>query len=209
MAVPVANADPATEHCPSDGGVKIEASESPATVTVTDTTTGNPVDVVVTITDSTFEITPAEGDSTFAGATWCAKSATKASAGTGTTGSSPSTNKHGIPQDIGYVVLYGVSTEGPAESTCYHSDLASYDFELTGPIDAAHNGTVYASTRGQCLGEPYQTVTVVSAPAGQAEADAKCTALGQGTGIGPLTSEAFQYVNAPSDWWWCTEFIQH
>jgi hypothetical protein len=208
MAVPAATASPATQHCPA-GGVKVEAGDSPTTVSVTDTSTGDPIDVVVTITGSNVTFMSADADDTLVSASWCVKSGTKASPGTGTSGTSLSANKRGMLHDIGYVTLYNVSTSAPTEMTCYDSFLGFHDLQLTGAVDTALNGTVFVSTDGSCQGGLYQTVTVVAAPSGQAEADAKCAALGQGTGFGALSSQEIQYFGVPADWWFCTSFVQN
>ena len=91
--------------------VKVSADDSPATVTVTDTTTGNPIDVVVTITGTTFDVTPVDPAVVLTDASWCVKSSTATNSGSGTSGASTSLNKKGIVQDISYVVLYSVTSE--------------------------------------------------------------------------------------------------
>lgn len=87
-------------------GVKVAASASPATVTVPDGG-GQPVEVIITITGSTFTIT---GDG-LTDASWCVKSSTKTNSGTGTSGASTATNKKGVVQAISYVTIYSVSLE--------------------------------------------------------------------------------------------------
>ncbi len=104
-------------HCSDHTtATKVEDGASPATVTVTDSTTGDPVEVEVTITGTTFEVTPTDATITLDDASWCVKAANKSNAGTGTSGKSASTNKNGKTQDISYVVLYGV-TSAPEEPT--------------------------------------------------------------------------------------------
>lgn len=84
-------------------GVKVDSDASPATVTVS----GTPVEV--TIAGTGFAITQAGGGA-LADATWCLKASTRTQTGSGTTGTSTITNKKGVPQDIGYLVVYSVST---------------------------------------------------------------------------------------------------
>lgn len=114
VAAPTAHAAPATAHCTAQAGaVKVESDLSPATVSVLDTRTGDMVDVVVTITGSTFEVTAVDPDVVLTDASWCVKSSTKTNSGTGTDGASTSTNKKGKVQDISYVLLYSVTSEDP------------------------------------------------------------------------------------------------
>lgn len=104
-----------TQHCTDHTTTtKIDADlAGPTTVSVTDTRTGDPIDVVVTITGTTFTLDSGDADLTLDDASWCLKSATLAHDGTGTSGTSGSTNKHGRTQDISYLVLYSVTTVDP------------------------------------------------------------------------------------------------
>lgn len=107
----------ATQHCADHTtATKIEVDDdmvNPTTVSVTDTRTGEMIDVLVTITGSTFSLESGDPDLTLEDADWCLKSATLAHDGTGTSGVSGSTNKKGMVQDISYLVLYSVTTEDP------------------------------------------------------------------------------------------------
>ena len=87
-----AKADP---ECAA-GGVKVVAGASPATVSVNDTTTSTGVQVVVSITGTTFAVTPVDSGVTLISATWCLKASTKTQNGTGTTGTSTITNGKGV-----------------------------------------------------------------------------------------------------------------
>jgi hypothetical protein len=100
----------ATLEC-AGGGVKVAAGASPATVTVTDTTTGSGVQVRVTITGTSFAVAPVDSAVTLAGATWCLKASTKTQNGTGTAGASTIANGKGVTQAIGYLVVYGVTSQ--------------------------------------------------------------------------------------------------
>lgn len=106
-----------TEHCTDHTtATKIEIDDdfvSPTTVTVTDTRTGDPIDVLVSVSGPDFSLESADPDLTLEDATWCLKSATLAHDGTGTSGTSASTNKKGMAQDISYLVLYSVATVDP------------------------------------------------------------------------------------------------
>jgi hypothetical protein len=202
-AVQPVSAEPVSQQCVSDDtSVKVEAEDSPATISVTDTTTNTAVSVVLTITGSDFAITTPDGATyTLSSASWCVKSSlstTDPSPGTGLTGSSTSVNKKGVVQDIGYVTLYSVTTT-PA-TTCYDSTVAvNFDLVLVGLIDTAGNARSVSSTDGSCSGDPLQIGTFVAA-ADKAEADAKCQAVDRGNAQGALVS--FGY-NAPSDYWVC------
>lgn len=117
--IPLApHAGAATEHCADHTTeVKVESNDSPATVEVIDTNTGDPVTVVVTITGSDFVIESADPSVQLTDASWCVKSSTNTNSGTGMTGSSTSMNKQGVVQDISYVVIYSV-TAGPPPQPC-------------------------------------------------------------------------------------------
>lgn len=106
----------ATEHCTDHTTeVKVESDDSPATVEVVDTNTGDPVTVIVTITGSDFTIESADPSVELTDASWCVKSSTNTNSGTGTSGSSTSTNKHGVVQGISYVVIYSVTAGDPPQ----------------------------------------------------------------------------------------------
>ena len=101
------------------GGVRVAATSSPATITVANSQTGRNVDVQVTITGAEFRV---ESPGLFE-ATWCLKASTQtrsgittAQSGFGSVGvTSDISNKSGVAQAIGYVVLYSVKV-GPAET---------------------------------------------------------------------------------------------
>lgn len=111
------SADAATQHCTDHTtATKIEVDDdfvNPTTVSVTDTRTGDLIDVLVTITGASFSLESGDADLTLDGAAWCIKSATLAHDGTGTSGVSGSTNKKGVTQDISYLVLVSVTTVDP------------------------------------------------------------------------------------------------
>ena len=65
-----------------------------------DTTTGDPIEVVVTITGTSFTIEPVDTSVTLVDASWCVKSSTRTNDGTGTSGQSESFNKKGVRQDL-------------------------------------------------------------------------------------------------------------
>ena len=98
----------ASSECPT-GGVKVMAGASPATVTVNDAATGTGVQVVVTITGSSFTIAPVAG--TQNDASWCLKASTRTQTGIGMSGANTDIlNRIGSPHAIGYLVVYMVST---------------------------------------------------------------------------------------------------
>lgn len=106
-------------HCADHTtAVKVEADTSPATVTVLDATTGDLVEVTVTISGTTFDLTPNDPEVTLVDASWCVKASTSSAAGTGTSGASQSTNHRGKVQDISYVVVYGVASEDKTVVPC-------------------------------------------------------------------------------------------
>ena len=69
--------------------------------------------MIVTITGSGFTLESADPNLDLVDASWCVKSSTNTNSGTGMAGSSTSTNKRGIVQDISYVVVYGVTSDDP------------------------------------------------------------------------------------------------
>jgi len=101
-----------TSHCQGHTSeVKVEAEDSPATVMVENTTTGQPIQVVVTITGTGFTVRATDPSVVLANAEWCVKSSTRTNVGTGTTGQSESFNKRGVRQAISYVVIYSVTSQ--------------------------------------------------------------------------------------------------
>ena len=82
LGTPAASAGAgATAQCSTVSGVKVSAAESPATISVA-TATGETVEVVVSITGSSFEITePAGASYALSSASWCVKSSTKITEG--------------------------------------------------------------------------------------------------------------------------------
>lgn len=195
----------ATAQCSSADGVKVSAAESPATVPVA-TATGETVEVVVTITGSSFEITePAGASYALSSASWCVKSSTKiteAAPGTGLTGSSPSQNKKGVPQGIGYVIVYDVTAALAAP--CYEGadlpDVRYPDIRLTGAIGTLDNLSAYETDDGSCGGQVVELVSVVAAP-NESDALSACVVL-DANNNGALRLSTF-YLDAPPDWWGC------
>jgi hypothetical protein len=118
VAVPEATARPATAQCPA-GGVSVTPGE-PATISVLDSTTGAAVDAVVTISGSGFTIAaPSGAGPALVDASWCVKAGTSTTGTdprTGLSGSSPSTNRRGVVQDISYVMVYSVTTAPSPET---------------------------------------------------------------------------------------------
>jgi hypothetical protein len=188
------------------GGVKVEAGSSPSTVSVTDTATGSPVSVVVTISGTSFTLA-AGGGAALTTASWCVKASTRTATGTGTTGTSPSTNKHGVLQDISYVVVYSVTTQStwPAPQ-CWAPDPALVpnvtDIRYVGPPNTLFNAEAYATTDGSCGGEAQYATTLIQA----SDADT-AGALCRSTGAVPVGGGAFVaqgwWPSAPSDAWGC------
>jgi hypothetical protein len=199
FAVPTAGAAPASAQCDAQAGsVKVESSASPATVTVTDLLTGDAINVVVTISGPSFTIVPLNATGPLANAAWCVKSATDTNAGTGTSGQSTSVNKHGIVHDIGYVVVYSVSTT--PKSVCWRSSGRAVDFKYFGPIDRFGNAENYTTHDGTCSGSVFtHNITVVSAP-NSITAATKCASLGA---LYPRLHLADIWPAAPSDYWAC------
>lgn len=112
-------------HCADHTtAAKVEAGASPATVTVVDSTTGDLVEVLVTISGTTFELTPTDPEVTLVDGSWCVKASNESAAGSGTTGASQSTNHKGMVQDISYVAVYGVTSEDTTVVPC-NEQLAS------------------------------------------------------------------------------------
>lgn len=202
-----AAAAPVTQQCSSTGGVKVSADQSPATISVYDTTTDAPVDVVVTITGSAFTITaPNAASYTLDDASWCLKSSIKTApaTGTGTSGTSGAVNKKGVAQNIGYLMVYDVTTEATTVS-CYEGiNETDPDFRLVGAIGTVNNAVFSMIFDGSC--DPlydFLAGTVVSA-ADRTAADMACTNLGAGLSISdwPLSD---QWQDAQTDWWLCVD----
>ena len=184
---PAVAAAAATDHCVDHTtAAKVNVDDSPATVTVTDTTTGDPIEVVVTITGTTFEVTPVDPSITLVDASWCVKSSTGTNSGTGTEGASTSTNKKGVVQNISYVVLYSVSSEDTTIVPCNQSSSSGgqgttvtvYELGTAGPtsfqvqyemynipdqLDITYEGSTIFTTGGLVSGGATETVAV---PAG-------------------------------------------
>ena len=100
-----------TEHCAGHRDeAKVEADESPGTVEVVDTRTGDTIEVIVTISDTGMSIEPVDPSIELEDADWCIKSSTGTNSGQGLSGTSSSTNHHGIVQDVSYIVLYSVTS---------------------------------------------------------------------------------------------------
>lgn len=203
-AAPVAGAAPATSQCSS--GVKVSAADSPATISVTDTRTDTSVDVVVTVTGTTFAITaPTDADYVLATASWCAKSSVKRtdpSPGTGLTGTSPSTNKKGVTQALGYVTVYSVTTAAPL-GPCYQGDSRWEDFRLTGDLGTPDSGTFYTSYDGTCSGDVFYQRPVVSGADFDAATDG-CFWLPDAQEVEFHLND--HYSGLPGSWWTCTPF---
>lgn len=99
-------------HCADHTtATKVVVDASPAIVTVVDSTTGGPLEVLVTITGTTFTVTPVDPDVTLDDASWCVKAGTSSTTGSGASGASGTMNQNGVVQNISYVVLYGVTSE--------------------------------------------------------------------------------------------------
>jgi hypothetical protein len=105
---------------------------------------------VVTITATGFTITPAAAGGSLLSASWCLKASTQTQNGTGTTGTSTITNKNGVPQAIGYVVVYSVSAGVCWDSMGGPVDLG--DILYRGPINTQDNADLMSSTDGTCSG---------------------------------------------------------
>ena len=87
LAVPItalaSTAQAATEHCADHTTqVKVEAEDSPATVNVVDTRTGDLATVIVTIAGTGFTLESADPNIELVDASWCVKSSTNTNSGT-------------------------------------------------------------------------------------------------------------------------------
>ena len=170
----------ATQQCPA-GGVKVQVAQSPASVSVPDTTTGTSVPVLVTLRGPSFTVTATAGAAALETARWCVKASTQTNSGAGTTGVSNATNKRGAVHDISYVVLYSVTTAGawPAPQCWGSSYTDQPDLLYVGPEN-------------------------VASPATDDTASALCRTLK----LVPLGSGAFSlnriaYLTAPADAYYC------
>ena len=161
VTLPASSADPASAQCPTDGtnaGVKVALSDTPVTVSVTDTRTGAPKAVVVTFTDAgtRFNLSGPPEPRPYAvdDASWCIKAAKGNTApliGTGATGASPASNKKGELLRIDYVTLYAISA-GPRVFVCLNSSTpGAPDAEQVGAWDAKDNLAAWGSTDGTCV----------------------------------------------------------
>lgn len=186
MAVP-AGADPASAQCPTtDGshtGVRVTLSDTPVTVSVTDTRTGDLGSVVVTFTDggTRFRLSAPDGQRlVVADASWCVKAAkgnTSPVVGTGSSGASAASNKKGDLLRIDHLTLFTVDLE-PLLVVCLDSSTAGTpDAQPIGAFDTVGNLALFPSTDGTCSGDLLVRKTMVSATT-SADADATCLALG-------------------------------
>jgi hypothetical protein len=209
MAVP-AGADPASAQCPTtDGthtGVRVTLSDTPVTVSVTDTRTGDLGSVVVTFTDggTRFRLTaPDEQRLVVADASWCVKAAkgnTSPVVGTGSSGASAASNKKGELLRIDYVTVFSVDLE-PSVVICLDSTTPGVpDAQPVGPFDSTGNLAVFASTDGTCSGENPVRRTMVSATT-VSDANTTCLALGA-PGV-DATLAGYGYP-LPDHLWVCT-----
>ncbi len=209
MAVP-AGADPASAQCPTtDGshtGVRVTLSDTPVTVSVTDTRTGDLGSVVVTFTDggTRFRLSAPDGQRlVVADASWCVKAAkgnTAPLVGTGNRGASPASSKKGELLRIDYVRLFTVDLE-PQLVVCLDSSVAGTpDVEPVGPFDTANNLALFPSTDGTCSGESLVRRTMVSATTA-GNADATCLALGAPGAEAMLAGHGYPL---PDSVWVCT-----
>ena len=209
---PAANADPASAQCPTtDGtnaGVKVALSDIPVTVSVTDTRTAAPVEVVVTFTDdgTRFDLSgPPDPRGYFVDdGSWCVKAAKGNTApliGTGAGGASPASNKKGEVLRIDYVTLFTVSV-GPRVFVCLNSSTpGAPDAEPVGQFDTKDNLAVFGSTDGTCSGEQAGRETMVIAGTVE-DANAKCLAAGEPGVDATLASYGYPL---PDDVWVCTQ----
>lgn len=181
------------------GGVKIKAGASPATVSVNDTTTGTARQVVVTITGTTFAITPVDSAVLLDSATWCLKASTETRDGTGATGISTITNRTGVAQKIGYLVVFGVTSFADPVGTCWDSSVAA-DLQYIGPINTLGNGYQTGSGGGTCSNGRHEDRTIVRATDAASAANLCLAISGQLTAT-PL--QAMGYATAPADFYIC------
>ena len=209
--VPAADADPASTQCPTtDGtnaGVKVALSDTPVTVSVTDTRTAAPIGVVITFTDdgTRFDLSgPDPRGYVVDDGSWCVKAAKGNTApliGTGASGASPASNKKGELLRIDYVTLFTVSV-GPRVFVCLNSSTpGAPDAEPVGDFDTKGNLAVFGSTDGTCSGEQPVRETMVSAGTVE-DANAKCLAAGEPGVDATLASYGYPL---PDFLWVCTQ----
>jgi hypothetical protein len=212
VTLPASSADPASALCPTtDGtnaGVKVALSDTPVTVSVTDTRTGASKAVVVTFTDGGTRFTlsgPAEPRPYVVDdASWCIKAAKGNTApliGTGATGASPASNKKGELLRIDYVTVFTVSV-APGAFVCLNSSTpGAPDAEQVGAWDTKDNLAAWGSTDGTCSGEQAGRETMVTAVTVE-DANATCLAAGE-RGV-DATLATYGYP-LPDYVWVCTQ----
>jgi hypothetical protein len=184
------------------GGVKVNAGESPATVTVNDTTTtGTSVQVIVTITGTRFTVTPVGSAVTLTSATWCLKASTKTQDGTGTTGTSAIKNSNNVAQKISYVTIYNVTTGFVSRCLMSTPSPQLIDLLITGPANTLDQVEFHQSINGSCSGSHTFNGTIVTA-SDQSSALIACDNIGR-PGLSILRPMNFNYPGADADWWLC------
>ena len=209
--VPTANADPAAAQCPTtDGtntGVTVALSDIPVTVSVTDTGTTAPIEVVITFTDdgTRFDLSgPDPQGYVVADGSWCVKAAkgnTTPLIGTGSSGASPASNKKGELLRIDYVTVYAVSVL-PRAVVCLNSSTSgAADAQQVGEFDTRDNLALFGSTDGTCSQENPVRETMVSASTVE-DANAKCLALGHPGVDATLASYGYPL---PDSLWVCDQ----
>ena len=186
------------------GGVKIKADASPATVTLNNTTTNIPVQVVVAIAGTTFAITPVDSSVTLTSASWCLKASTQTQNGAGATGTSTIANKKGVAQKISFLVVYGVTSSSFVDpvGSCWASPIIpSSDLRYDGPINTRANSVQSVPSDANCAGSTSTQRTVVRAP-DVAGARVLCQQL---TGFSDVINSlnGLGYESAPADFWMC------
>lgn len=211
LTAPVAFAGNAkTSQCPAmdsaSTGVKVALSDLPVTVSMADTRTGATADVAVSFSGggTTFSLSSPGGAAYgLLDASWCVKSATSTTDplfGAGLSGGTPSTNKKGSAQRIGYVTLYSVLSN----ASCYRSDQGYVDLAVAGALGTFDNAQYFTGADGTCqtpLVEPI-TWSVVHATT-FAEARVACAALSTPSLAQAVPLRAFGYTEVGADWWGC------
>ncbi len=181
VVIPSAGAA-ATEHCTNHmTEVKVESDQSPATVHVVDTQTGDLVEVIVTIVGPDLSIAAVDPGLDLVDASWCIKSNTNTNSGSGLTGQSTSTNKKGIVQDISYVVLYSVTsadrdTTLDIDKSGPEAVFAGQEIEFT--IEVTNTGTEPATNVVVVDTLPADGLFISSTPAGTPAAGVLTVGLG-------------------------------
>ena len=199
-------------QCPK-GGAKISASDTPASVSVVDTRTGDKIPVTVRVTGSTLSIAPIDGSTTLTDAAWCLKAGTRTQTGSGILGANTTiTNANGVPRNISYVTVYSVTSQGAAFGQCWagsNDGQITNDVKYIGPENTVGNGAFYASKDGTCTGDLIFTVEIVTADT-QPEAVAICSELIPPGGWNTMFAYTWQnggYPSAPSNLWFCDPFL--